>query len=419
MDESATAPDRSSLSAPKPPLTKPAISSQPQTPNIFSFLDTVGYETDEFGRRIQSPQEGLDGVTLTRADARILGNGLQVGAALGAEFQSETQHQLVGKAFVKLGELDQRIDRLSQTLQPPTPNKPKRKTAQTQTVQTQTVEPSKNPVEQSTRGPTENSLQPTLGSILPNIAHRLKHGAGLRAEDAARSHAEVMQLFEKIPGTSKLGVSEAKIREFLADKHGSHIISRANGGSNDAHNIVWETGVDNLSRGATNMTGGEQVYIRFYNAADSILKNSATIASLGLAATGSAILTQTLITAAAYALDLYREDITAEEFKNRIVEAAVSAGITTPIFFVILIVVLALFPEMTLILSAPAVVAGFNLLFGMGVATPIVQSLIRHVQAGGFGQDVATSYDSLVNDTNRWIEGTTDGARNWAGDFLC
>jgi hypothetical protein len=76
---------------------------------------------------------------------------------------------------------------------------------------------------------------------------------------------------------------------------------------------------------------GEQVYIRFYNAADSLLKNSATIAKLGLATTGTAILTQTLVTAASYALDLYRGDITVEEFKDRIVEAAVSAGIAAPV----------------------------------------------------------------------------------------
>jgi hypothetical protein len=227
-----------------------------------------------------------------------------------------------------------------------------------------------------------------LAREMPNVAWRLRNGAGLRGGDVPRSDADTIGLFEKIPGTSKLGTSEYNVQEFLSDKHGSHIIARAQGGSNGADNIVWEIGADNLTRAAKDMNGGEQVYIRFYNATDSLLKNSATIAKLGLATTGTAILTQTLVTAASYALDLYREDITAEEFKDRIVEAAVSAGITAPIFFVILIAVLALFPEFALILSAPAVVTGFNALFGIGIATPIIQSITRHLQAGGLEKEV-------------------------------
>ncbi|MEH1868995.1 MAG: hypothetical protein V7K69_28930 [Nostoc sp.] len=50
----------------------------------------------------------------------------------------------------------------------------------------------------------------------------------------------------------------------------------------------------------------------------------------------------------------------------------------------LLVAVLALFPEFTVVLSAPVVIAGFNALFGMSIAMPIVQSLLRHAQAGGF-----------------------------------
>lgn len=220
-----------------------------------------------------------------------------------------------------------------------------------------------------------------LAREMPKIANRLRNRAGLRVGDAPRSDADVMKLFEKIPGTSKLGASETRIREFLADKHGSHIISRQQGGSNGADNILWEIGTDNLRRGAKVMTGREQVYIRFYNAVDSILKNSGTIARLGITATGTAIVTQAVVTAASYALDLYRGDITADEFCKLVKDAAVSTGIATPVFFLIFTAVLALFPELTVLLAAPAVVAGFNLLFGVGVAVPIIQSLLRHLQA--------------------------------------
>ena len=106
------------------------------------------------------------------------------------------------------------------------------------------------------------------------------------------------------------------------------------------------------------MTGGEQVYIRCHNAVDSILKNSGTIAKLGLASTGTAILTQTVVTAVSYTLDLCRGDMTTEEFRDRILQSAVTTGITAPIFFLILVTLLALLPELTLLLSAPIVMAG-------------------------------------------------------------
>lgn len=46
-------------------------------------------------------------------------------------------------------------------------------------------------------------------------------------------------------------------------------------------------------------------------------------------------------------------------------------------------------PPLPLVLSAPVVIAGFNALFGMSIAMPIVQSLLRHAQAGGFGIETA------------------------------
>ncbi|WP_243458482.1 hypothetical protein [Nostoc sp. UIC 10630] len=103
-----------------------------------------------------------------------------------------------------------------------------------------------------------------LAVEMPKIAYRLRYRAGLRTGDLSRSDADVMKLFEKIPGTSKLGANERTIREFLSDKHGSHIIPRSQGGSNGADNILWEVGADNLRRGAEVMTVGEQFYIRVY-----------------------------------------------------------------------------------------------------------------------------------------------------------
>ena len=238
---------------------------------------------------------------------------------------------------------------------------------------------------------------------MPKIAYRLRHRAGLRVGDSPRSDADVMKLFEKIPGTSKLEASETKIRQFLADKHGSHVIPRSQQGTNAADNILWEVGTDNISRGARVMTDGEKVYLRIYNAVDSIIKNSTTLAKLGVVATGTAILTQAVVTAISYSLDLYRGDITVEEYKNLILQEVARTGITTPIFFVIFVAILALFPELTLLLSAPAVVAGFNTLFGISIAMPIIQSIVRHVQAGGFGEEITEGYENCIGELNGFL----------------
>ncbi len=258
-------------------------------------------------------------------------------------------------------------------------------------------------VDTSTAGMTiANSLKDLpktaqeLAIEMPKIARRLRSRAGVRVGEVSRSDADVMKLFDKIPGTSKLGAKEHTIREFLRDKHGSHIHPHSKGGSNRADNIVWEVGADNIRRGAKVMTVGEQFHLRVYNAVDSIAVNSRTIALSGMTATGTAVLSQVVIIAISYSLDLYRGDITIDEYKELIIEAAKQAGISTPIVFLLLIAVLALFPEFAIILSAPVVVAGFNALFGISIAMPIIESLTRHLQAGGFGMEAADGFKSLV-----------------------
>lgn len=251
-----------------------------------------------------------------------------------------------------------------------------------------------------------------LAQEMPKLALRMQR-AGTRLGDAPRSDADIMGLFNKIPGTSKLGASEREMRVFLSDKHGSHIQAHSQGGHNGAENIVWELGADNIRRGSATMTGGEQTYIRFYNAVDSVLKNSTTIARLGLTATGTAVLTQSLVTALAYTLDLYRGDITVDEFRDKIVAAAVSAGIATPIFFLLLVGVMALFPEVVVVLSAPVVILGFNALFGVGIALPIVQSIIRHVEAGGCGDEAKAQYAEALAQGDALLEASSQEVQRW------
>jgi hypothetical protein len=164
MNESVYSPDRFLSTDPDQNQASTPLSPPTKSPDIFAFLNTVGFETDEFGRRLHYPHDGFDGMTLTGAGARILGNGLQLSAALGAELQSEMQHQRVDKAFEKFGELDQRINNLSQTLRSENLGEQRQNEGNPGT-----VEPQKRIVEPpvlATSQTTENISQPTFDQVL-------------------------------------------------------------------------------------------------------------------------------------------------------------------------------------------------------------------------------------------------------------
>lgn len=234
-----------------------------------------------------------------------------------------------------------------------------------------------------------------LARELPQVTERIRR-AGLRIGEPPHTDADIMALFDQIPGPAKLGIDEAKIYQFLSDKHASHILSRKNGGSSRADNLLWELGIWNMARGSRNMTVGEQLVIRVYNAVDALCANSATLARLGLTSLGMAVITQACVTAISHTLDLQRGEITIEEFRDHVLQAAKDAGITTAIFFPLLIAVIALLPELTILLTLPSVVLGFNALFGLSVAVPIIQSILRHLEADGFGAEAALYYRSLL-----------------------
>jgi hypothetical protein len=63
--------------------------------------------------------------------------------------------------------------------------------------------------------------------------------------------------------------------------------------------------------------------------------------------------------------------------------------------FLVLVAVLALLPEFAVLLSAPVVVAGFNTLFGISIAMPIIESLVRHLEVGGFRVEAGENYKNL------------------------
>lgn len=236
-----------------------------------------------------------------------------------------------------------------------------------------------------------------LMNEMPKVARRMRR-AGLRKGDIWRSDADAMALFNKIPGADKLNASQENIRKFLSTRDGSHIRSRQQKGGVEAKNIVWEIHEANQARGPKLMTPEEQIKIAFQNGAESLTRNSKTILRISARAAGTAALIQALVTALSYALDLQRGEITQKEFAEKIAIAAVSAGLATPVFVILFIVVTAMCPAVVPLLSAPLVVTAFNGLLGISIVTPIVQSLARHRKAGGF-DDAKAHLEDLGSET--------------------
>jgi len=82
--------------------------------SIFPFLGTVGYEVDDFGRRLVEPHSDFDGFDAISSGAKALGSGLQLGAAIGAHLEEKNQQTRIENAIEKIGELDDRIKKLKE-----------------------------------------------------------------------------------------------------------------------------------------------------------------------------------------------------------------------------------------------------------------------------------------------------------------
>jgi hypothetical protein len=88
-------------------------------------------------------------------------------------------------------------------------------------------------------------------------------------------------------------------------------------------------------------------------------------------------------------------------------------GVASATLAILLVVVMALFPEVVVVLSASAVIVGFNALFGVGIALPIVQSMIRHVEAGGCGDEVQAQYAEAIAQGNALLEASSLEVQQW------
>jgi hypothetical protein len=188
-----------------------ARSTHPRPPGIFSFLDTVGYETDEFGRRLHPPQDGFDGMTLTGASARVLGNGLQVSAAFGSELQNVQQHRRVNQAVEKLGELNQRMSKLNETLPETTVNeRDLQKAAPLIAKHRRTAE---GQVRSSESQPIEETPHPTVDRVLTHPLRKLdQQMKGIEKKARILSPSQPLQIDPNLSITQKIDRIETALK---------------------------------------------------------------------------------------------------------------------------------------------------------------------------------------------------------------
>lgn len=208
---------------------------------------------------------------------------------------------------------------------------------------------------------------------VPQVAQRLKYRAGLRSGEMARSEAEVLRLFRKVPGATLMQASSQTIRQFLANKDASHIVSHQNGGSAQASNIFWELKGINRARGARNTTWFALLRSTLASGAEAVVRNSATIAKLGLTATAIATLVDVIVEAELQSIALAQGAITVDEFLTRLQQSAQRTALTTAAFYMLTVLAISMVPGLVPIFTAPALVTASQILLGSRLALPLLR----------------------------------------------
>jgi hypothetical protein len=210
---------------------------------------------------------------------------------------------------------------------------------------------------------------------MPKVAKRMRT-AGIKGSE--RSYEEAFKLFKKIPVTTLLENSERQVRTWLATnkKEGSHIISRANGGSAEPNNIFWENRKSNRARGSADAKQIEIIHSMFRNGAEAIVQNSKTILKLGTKATVTAVLIDEVAENGIHAIELAREEITLDQFIAYIQDSAIKTAISTAAFYTLTMLAISIFPAISVpLFSSPLIVTASQILLGTRLAIPLISKL--------------------------------------------
>jgi hypothetical protein len=210
---------------------------------------------------------------------------------------------------------------------------------------------------------------------MPKVADRMRR-AGMKGDK--RSYEEAFQLFKKMPIATLLENSERKVRTWLATnkKEGSHIISRANGGSAEPNNIFWENSKVNRARGSADAKQIEIIHSMFRNGAEAIVQNSKTILKLGTKATVTAVLIDEIAENGIHAIELAREEITLDQFIAYIHDSAIKTAISTAAFYTLTMLAISIFPAISVpLFSSPLIVTASQIFLGTRLAIPLISKL--------------------------------------------
>ncbi len=216
---------------------------------------------------------------------------------------------------------------------------------------------------------------------MPKVAQKVKR-AGVRTslKESLRLREDAFKMFQKIPGAILMDSTDTVVRGWLANKHGSHIISKKHGGSNDSNNMFWELDTLNLARGAVNTTKFEQLLSRIYNATEAIVKNGKVITKLGLQSVSTAVVIDYVVEAAIYSGQLAKGNITSQEYFQYINKSAQKTALTTIVFYSLTVFAISACPELVTVLSTPVIIHASEVILGSMIAIPLLrysQSLFK------------------------------------------
>ena len=227
---------------------------------------------------------------------------------------------------------------------------------------------------------------------LPLSTTRRLYKGGVRRGEPIRTRIQAQEMLDKIPPSQRAGIDSQtaanNAKEYLSDKHASHIKPHSKGGSNDPSNIRWENGKDNMARGDKTMTSQEQMRLNAKYHFDNL--TGAVKAGLHAAPMGAAVgaVTTVPFSLLTHALRVVRGEISAQEagtatLKDTVMGGAVG-GVTA-------------FTTATLAAACPPI----------AIALTTVAPLLAVVGAGGMAveffrilddhkQAVKTYYESLT-----------------------
>ena len=163
---------------------------------------------------------------------------------------------------------------------------------------------------------TTNIHHVNLQDLPLSTARRLYKG-GVRPGEPIRTRIQAQEMLDKIPPSQRAGMDSQSAannaKDYLSDKHASHIKPHSKGGSNDPSNIRWENGKDNMARGDKTMTSQEQMRLNAKYHFDNL--TGAVKAGLQAAPMGAAVgaVTTVPFSLLTHGLRVVRGEISAQE----------------------------------------------------------------------------------------------------------